>query len=142
MSDSKTGTNRFGKIKNILTSIGLFSHCFIFNFIIMYCYLVYGISGKGREHGHIPFIIYSLIATIINVFPLLIMSTKKFLPKASIVTALLTNVLASSFNFSIFLLYNLNFSIPADIFFFVANLFTYLIILSISIISAIIRNKD
>ncbi len=142
MSDSNAGSNRFGKIKSILTSIGLFSHCFIFNFIIMYCYLVYGVSGKGRGHGHISFIVYGLIATIINVVPLFIMSTKQFLPKASIVTALITNVLTSSFNFSLFLLYNLNFSVPADIFFFIANLFTYLIIISISIISAIVRNKD
>lgn len=142
MSDSKTGTNCFGKIKNILTSIGLFSHCFIFNFIIMYCYLVYGISGKGKEHGHISFIIYGLIATIINVLPLLIMSGKKCIPKASILTALITNVLASSFNLSIQLTYNFNFSHPVERFFFIANLITYLIIISGSIVSAILRNKE
>lgn len=129
-------------IKAILASIGLFAHCFLINFFIFCCFLAYGISGKGREHGYIPFIVYGLIAAIINVAPLLIMSNKRFIPKASIVTALITNVLASSLNFSIHMYaYNFDFSNNFDVFFFIANLLTYIITVSFSIISAVIKNK-
>ena len=129
-----------GIIKKVLSSVGLFAHCAFFNLLFFWFYVAYGLTPYDP---FTPLIVIASIIPIINIFCLIILASKTFIHKISVIIAFIANSTFSSV-ILIWVLDTCNFALDENL-----DSLHYLIVLIVStaivvfgsLLSVIIRFK-
>ncbi len=100
----------FSKGKTSLISIGLLAHCFMCDLLLGAFYFSYGLS-----HGYSPYLVLSVVISLVNVLPIIILSAKHLIPKISTIISFASNaVFCGLILYEIFSLYNFGFDHDLD----------------------------
>ena len=95
----------FSKGKTALISMGLLAHCFMCDLLLGAFYFSYGLS-----HGYSPYLVLSVVISLVNVLPIIILSAKHLIPKISTIISFASNaVFCSLILYEIFSLCNFGF---------------------------------
>lgn len=106
---------QFSKGKTALISIGLLVHCFMCDLLLGMFYFAYGLSHSCGNDGYPPYLVLSVVISLVNVLPVIILSAKHLIPKISIIISFASNaVFCSLILYEIFSLYNFGFDQDLD----------------------------
>jgi len=81
----------FSKGKTALISIGLLVHCFMCDLLLGAFYFAYGLSHSCGNDGYLPYLVTSVVISIVNVLPIIILSSKQLIPKISSIISFSSN---------------------------------------------------
>ncbi len=133
----------FSKSKTALISIGLLVHCFMCDSLLGMFYFAYGLSNSCGNDGYPPYLVSSIIISLVNVLPIIILSAKHLIPKISSIISFLSNtVFCIWILYKLFSLYNFGFDQDLhDLPFLIIIIVTSVIVIFGSLVAMIVNFK-
>lgn len=105
----------FSKGKTALISIGLLVHCFMCDLLLGMFYFAYGLSHSCGNDGYPPYLVLSVVTSLVNVLPIIILSAKHLIQKISSIFSFASNAVFCSWILYVhFSLYNFGFDQDLD----------------------------
>lgn len=104
---------QFSKGKTALISIGLLVHCFMCDLLLGMFYFAYALSHSCGNDGYPPYLVLSVVTSLVNVLPIIILSAKHLIPKISTIISFASNAVFCSL--ILYEIFSLNFGFDQDL---------------------------